>query len=176
MLGLFSSAPSKSELKRNYKYLEKLIRKGREVGYREELNIGSQCTMYRKITQHAPNGYKPKHLGYEESIVDGNAVIKPCEFEGFQIHISFSKVPFLEKYRDGLFKKRNYPLYWSFLTVYNTEFKYNFNDIVYKDHNGSPLLQKWNCRVYDCGDVYVINHGASEMKENIMVVIKKAKK
>ena len=176
MLGIMSSAPSKSELKRNYKYLEKLIQTGREVAYREELHVGSQCTMYRKITQHAANSYSPKILGYEESIVDGNAVIKPCEFEGSQIHISFSKVPFLRKYKDGMFKKKNYPSRWSFLNVYDTEFKYNNDTIVYKDHTGSPLRQKWNCTVYDCGDVYVLNHGASEMKESIMVVIKKAKK
>lgn len=178
MFGFFTTQVSKGELHSNMKYLQDLLKRGKEVKDKKIPNLGSDLTMYREITKEYKNAIKGDVIGFEESLVRGNAELKPYR-SGWEIHISFPQQPFLEHY-EVMTNKYNYPKKWAIPHNRDKKFTYRHLPIQIIDRKYSEPSDYYdsihsNCRIYDCGVAYLLVGGHGDSLEEYTFVIEKTK-
>lgn len=163
MFGFFTTQVTKGELRTNLKYLQDLQKKGKEVIEKKILNLGHNCAVYREITKKSSNGkFKGEIIGFEVSVVKGSVEMNPYK-DGWQIHIFFPETPFLGAYNHKANGKRNYnyPKTWTISSNKSTKFTYRHRAIQISEtcQYYGPEYYDYiysNCKIYDCGNVYLL--------------------
>lgn len=177
MFGFFTTQVTKGELRSNLTYLQNLQKKGKEVRENKRLNLGSNVTVYREITEKYRNAIKGDVIGFEESVVKGSIEMKP--YKGtWETQISFPETPFLEKFNYKT-DKYNYPKKWCIPSGKNTTF--TFRHITVQIHESKYYTPDYfdymysNCTIYDCGDVYLLSEVLRNKLGTYTFVIEKTK-